>query len=431
MASDQSMEMDVQYVMTRKRKRPAYDSQGDGARDLLHSETSIDMREPSLGLIPPIVTLPPARDTTATKEAVTVDKFIRRIIAGVPGPRRKRKLRTVQLQDTSISESSMGGANIQPATRPTLAKVYACNGGRISKNPVENRKPMTLTQRLARAAILSHVETKEILHPPGISCSRRPLNFVPFQKFATPPSSPRKKLIKRSAFSRSESFAVTLRSNRRQRLKRQPACERPGYPPLTFIPSHEAKAAYASRAQSHSESSVVILRDDRRQKPKRQRTFERPGYPPLTFIPSHEAKTAYASRAQSHSESSAVMLRDDRRQKSKRQPTSERPGYPQLTFIPSHEAKAAYASRAQSHSESSAVMLRQKPKRQHTSERPGYPQLTFIPSHEAEAAYSRAQSHPESSAVMLPGDRPQRLKRRPTSERPGYPPLTFIPSREA
>ncbi|KAG2035240.1 hypothetical protein BDR03DRAFT_1001181 [Suillus americanus] len=379
--------MDIQYVMTRKRKRPAYDSQGDEAPDLLHSETSMDMREPSLGLIPPIVTLPSVRDTTATKaqllpskfnkfnphqEAVTVDNFIRQITARVPGPQRKRQLRTVQLQDTS---TSTGGANSQPATRPAPAKVCISNGERISNKPVGDRKPMTLAQRLARAVILSHVETKEILHPPGVSSSRRPLNFVPFPKFATPPSSPRKKLIKRSAFSRSESSAVTLRNNRRQMAKRQPALERPGYPSLPFVPSHEAKLADTSGVRSHSESSAVIPDSSRRKSLKKQPTSDRPGYPRLTFIPSHEAEIEYA----------AMFPWPNRRRSLKRRPTSERPGYPPLNFIPSHEAEAGYA----------AMFPRRSLKQRPTSERPGYPPLNFIPSHEAEAGY----------AAMFPADR--------------------------
>ncbi|KAG1822035.1 uncharacterized protein BJ212DRAFT_938266 [Suillus subaureus] len=224
------------------------------------------------------------------QEAVTVDDFIRQITARVPGPRRKRQLRTVQLQDTS---TSTGGENSQPATRPAPAKVCTSNEGR--NKPGEDRKSMTLAQRLARAAILSHVETKEILHPPGVSSSRRPLNFVPFPKFATPPSSPRKKIIKRSAFSRSESSAVMLRNNRPQRTKRQPALERPGYPPLPLVPSHEAKVADTSGARSHSEASTLILDNSRRKRLKKQPTSERPGYPRLTFIPSHEAEVAYAA----------------------------------------------------------------------------------------------------------------------------------------
>jgi hypothetical protein len=70
----------ISEKMTRKRKRPAYNSQGDEALDL-HFETSIDMREPSLGLIPPIVTLPPAgaadliRDTSATKVQLLPSEF--------------------------------------------------------------------------------------------------------------------------------------------------------------------------------------------------------------------------------------------------------------------------------------------------------------------------------------------------------------------
>lgn len=268
--------------MTRKRKRSVCNSPGDEALDFLHSGTSTGMPELSIDLKPPIVTLPPARDTTATKvqllpskfnsflihhqKAVTVDGFIRRMITGVPGPRRKRKLRTVRL-DAPISTD---GANNQPATRPANAKANIPTRGRISNKPVGDRKPMTLAQRLARAAILSHVETKEPLNPPGTSSSRRPLNFVPFSKFATPPSSPRKKIIKRSALSRSES----LRNHRRQRAKRQPAFERPGYPPLPMVPSHEAKAADASGARSHSESTAVTLDSSRHKRLKEDPTVE-------------------------------------------------------------------------------------------------------------------------------------------------------------
>jgi hypothetical protein len=198
-----------------------------------------------------------------------VDGFIRRMIAGVPGPRRKRKLRTVRL-DTPISTD---GANNQTATRPANTKANVPTGGRISNKPVGDGKPMSLAQRLARAAILSHVETKEPLNPPGPSSSRRPINFVPFQKFATPPSSP-KKIIKPSALSRSESTAVILCNYRRQRAKRQPAFERPGYPPLPMVPSHEAKAADASGAQSHSESAAVTLDSSRRKRLKEQSTDE-------------------------------------------------------------------------------------------------------------------------------------------------------------
>ncbi|KAG1826572.1 hypothetical protein EV424DRAFT_1391003 [Suillus variegatus] len=274
MASDQIMDTSVQYVMTRKRKRPAYDFQGDEPLDLLHSETSMDMREPSL---PPIVTLPPARDTAATK-AVTVDSFIRQVMTRGAGPQRKRQLRTVKLQDAPIST---GDANIQPAT----------------KKPVGDGKPTTLAQRMARAAILSHVETKESLHSPadGISSFRRPLNFVSFPKFATPPS-PRKKLTVRSAFPGSESSAVMLRNNRRQRAKAQPASERPGCHPLNLVPSHEAQVADAFGARSHSGTSADMLDSSRHKRPKRQQITNRPGCPPLKFVPAHEAEAANAAK---------------------------------------------------------------------------------------------------------------------------------------
>lgn len=272
--------------MTRKRKRSVCNSPGDEALDFLHSGTSTGMPELSIDLKPPIVTLPPARDTTATKvqllpskfnsflihhqKAVTVDGFIRRMITGVPGPRRKRKLRTVRL-DAPISTD---GANNQTATLPASTKANVPTGGHISNKPVGDGKPMSMAQRLARAAILCHVETKEPLNPPGTSSSRRPLNFVPFPKFATFPSSPGKKIIKRSAPPRSESTAVILRNYRHQRTKPQPALERPGCPPLPMVPSHEAKAADASGARSHPESTAVTLDSSRHKRLKEDPTVE-------------------------------------------------------------------------------------------------------------------------------------------------------------
>ncbi|KAG2149083.1 uncharacterized protein EDB93DRAFT_360085 [Suillus bovinus] len=350
--SNQITTMD--YVITRKRKRPAYDSQGDDleAPDLLHSKTSIDpdMR-PSFGLIPPIVTLPPARDDTATKEAVTVDGFIRQVITRVPGSQRKRQLRTVQLQDTSISTGA--DANIRPVTN----------------KPAGDRKPMTLAQRLARAAILSHMETKEILHPPaadGISSSRRPLNFVSFPKFATPPSSLGKKLIKESASSRSESSAI-IRNDRREREK-QPASERPGCPPLNLVSSLEANITDASGARSHSESSAVAPNNSRRKRLKPQQISDRHGYPPLKFVPAHEAEAANVAKFP---------------RAPKRQPITDRHGYPRLKFVTADEADAA-----------STAKLPRPPKPRPIPDRHGYPRLKFVTADEAEAASAAKLSRP-------------------------------------
>ncbi|KAG1729654.1 uncharacterized protein EDB91DRAFT_1349804, partial [Suillus paluster] len=240
MASGQTSEIDVEYVMTRKRKRPAYNSQGEGALDLLHSKSSINMCEPFPSLIPPIATLTPARNTTAAQNAVTVERFIRQVMTKVPEPPRKRKLLTVKLQDTSIS--SPDGAYIQQqATPPARNGGLTRNGLRFSKMPVRDRKPMTLTQRLTRAAILSHVETDNILQSDAISSSRPPLDFVPFRRFETPPSSPRKDRVKRSAYSRDN------RHRRRKRIPGQPDLERSGCLPLTFIPLREAEDAYAAK----------------------------------------------------------------------------------------------------------------------------------------------------------------------------------------
>ena len=117
---------------------------------------------------------------------------------------------------------------------------------------------MSLTQRLARAAILSHVETDEILHSPAVSSSRPPLNFVAFQKFATPPSS-RTRPVERSTSSRvrsseakshsepSAAIPCEKRCKSRYRISKQPGSERPSCLPLTFIPLREAEDAYAAK----------------------------------------------------------------------------------------------------------------------------------------------------------------------------------------
>ncbi|KAG1876031.1 hypothetical protein C8R48DRAFT_669249 [Suillus tomentosus] len=349
--------------MTRKRKRPAYDFHCDEALDLLHSETSMDMREPSL---PPIVTLTPARDSAATKldphqKAVTVDSFIRQVMTKGPGPQRKRQLRTVKLQDASIST---GDANIQPAT----------------KKLVGDGKPTTLAQRLARAAILSHVETKES-PADGISSSRRPLNFVSFPKFATPPS-PRKKLTVRSAFPGSKSSAVMLRNNRRQRAKAQPASERPGCHPLNLVLSHEAQAADASGAQSHSRTSAVVLDNSRHKRPKRQQITIRPGCPPLKFVPAHEAEAANAAK-----------LPPDRDVRNMAQQT---PSKTTAYFLPSWLSSFEICSRTRSRGRKCKIPIgtfdrwptRRPPKRRPIPDRHGRVPLKFVPAHEAEAAYA-------------------------------------------
>ncbi|KAG1895376.1 uncharacterized protein F5891DRAFT_1059124 [Suillus fuscotomentosus] len=266
-----------------------------------------------------------------------------------PGPQRKRQLRTVKLQDASIST---GDANIQSVT----------------KKPVGDGKPTTLAQRLARAAILSHVETKES-PADGISSSRRPLNFVSFPKFATPPS-PRKKHTARSAFPGSESSAVMLRNNRRQRAKVQPTLEHPGCHPLNLVPSHEAQAAGASGARSHSGTSADVLDSSRHKRPKRQQITNRPGCPPLKFVPAHEAEAA-----------NAKVPRPP-----KRRPIPDRHGRVPLKFVPAHEAEAAYA----------AMFPRRSLQPRPTSYRPGCPPLKFVPAHEAKAAHT-AKSELSSS----------------------------------
>ncbi|OJA17116.1 hypothetical protein AZE42_02588 [Rhizopogon vesiculosus] len=230
----------------RKRKRPTCSQNFlviEGALNLSPSGSSAVIRQTSL--VPPIVTLTPTRTTSVVQDSLTVDKFVRQLAAKASEPYRKRKL-----QNTHIS--SPGSIVMRPAV-PRAHKVYSRN--QFSKTPIREKKPMTLTQRLTRAAILSHVETDEILHSPAISSSRPPLNFVPFQKFTTPPSS-----RKRSAASRGESSsgvrshlqpsAARRRRNRYQKpnpIHRQPSSDRSGCLPLTFIPLREAEDAYAAK----------------------------------------------------------------------------------------------------------------------------------------------------------------------------------------
>jgi len=288
MSSGQSSEMDVEIIVSenhlcclgcwylestiyfilkmknvRKRKRSTC-SQGlpiEEALDLPFHGSSIVEREPSL--IPPIVTLTPARTTSAAQvkffiidlpifprrilyqDFVTVDQFIRQVTANVSGPRQKPKfLTTRKLQNIHTSSASS----------TTRMKVYPrrFNKGRASKTSTRDRKPITLSQRLSRAAILSHVETER--HSSAISPSLLPLNFVPLHKFATPPSR------KRSAPNRGKSssemrshlshleFSANPRFHKRYQSVnhhiRQPASHRSGCLPLSFIPFLEAEDAY-------------------------------------------------------------------------------------------------------------------------------------------------------------------------------------------
>ena len=251
----------------RKRKRPTYFSCIEGALDLPPSGSSVAMREPTL--IPTIITLTPARTAHVAQvelslmifetqklhqDSVTVDEFIRQVTA-VPEPRRKRKLLTKKLQSTHVSSPGSAPTVMQPAAPSTHTKLYSRNQGHKSPITGRDRKPMALKQRLARAAILSHVETNEILHSPAISSSRPPLNFVPFQKFATPPPSRKRAAPFRGGSSsklrsRLESSTGLRRPDRYQRLNpipRRPGSCRSSCPPLTFIPLHEAEDAYAAK----------------------------------------------------------------------------------------------------------------------------------------------------------------------------------------
>lgn len=244
----------------RRRKRPPC---SQAALDWPFSGSSVVIHEPSLIDIPPIVTLTPATTTPVAQvklfiedlpsfsqknlhqDSVTVDQFIRQVTAKVPGPYHERKFLIRELKN--VHTSSPGSAFIaRPAAR---TKLFSRNQGRVSKTPIRDRKPMTLTQRLTRAAILSHVKTDNILHSTAISPPLPPLDFVPFQKFATPPSSK-----KRSAPSRGESHPESSVAPRRRKryqklnpISRQPGSDRSRCLPLTFIPFLEAEDAYAAK----------------------------------------------------------------------------------------------------------------------------------------------------------------------------------------
>jgi hypothetical protein len=293
MSSGESCEMDFQFVVSknqfasmsdstnaqkmkslRKRKRPTCSQIGslqDEALDWPPSGCSAVI-EPSL--VPPIVTLTPTRTTPAAQvrllieglptffqqnpcqDSVTVDGFIRQVTAEVPGPDRKRNILTWNLRSTH-DILSLGSAFItmRPATGAARKKIYSRNERRVTKTPIKERKPMTLTQRLTRAAILSHVKTDDILHSPAVTSSRPPLDFVSFQKFATPPSSRRRTALPRGDSSSEvrSHFLSSAAPRRRNGYKgltpilQQPGFERSGCLPLAFIPLREAEDAYAAK----------------------------------------------------------------------------------------------------------------------------------------------------------------------------------------
>ncbi|KAH7925504.1 hypothetical protein BV22DRAFT_432238 [Leucogyrophana mollusca] len=233
-------------VFERKRKRPIYPAdmhvQGDG---LLCRPVSIVPNygnrptTDSLSLIPHIATLTPQPSSPAAsmnpspqnlghgdiqmhtptvtlEKALTVEAFIRRSLEKQPRRYGKRK-RVTALLDGAICFSGCDAYShdVQPADLSTR-----------KRRPRKFRKASGgLMSTLARAAILSHGDPHQTLQTADAGpLARRPLDFVPLNKFSTP-APPKAKLWQDSMLPKTPSTRPRFGSSPRSRPTKLGPCK--------------------------------------------------------------------------------------------------------------------------------------------------------------------------------------------------------------
>ncbi|KAF8442479.1 hypothetical protein L210DRAFT_3536761 [Boletus edulis BED1] len=236
-----------EFVFIRKRKRlRTLDARETEAVGTL--EQASDPRLHS-GLIPEITALPePATSSPASPKKlehtspkassdniVTVEKFLRRGVQTAP--------RTKQAGPGSVSlRKSRAYTHRRPAERGTTRDRKA------TKVPKRSRESSRIANALFRAAILTDVDPLDTLvDDAGISHSRRPLKFVPLNKFTSPVESGPTKPIEPSQLGRGESKDPVSHTRRHGHTSgpKQHHHAPHARVPLPLVPLQEAEAAYS------------------------------------------------------------------------------------------------------------------------------------------------------------------------------------------
>lgn len=199
------------------------------------------------GLIPEISVLPepatsspgalpdnpePPSPEPSSEKVVTVKRFLRRSAQTLP--------RTKQAVPDTVSQTKPRAyTHYRPAERRTTRVL------KVTKTPKRLRESR-IAKTLFRAAVLTDGDPLDTLvDGAGISLTRRPLKFVPFNKFATPPGPGQTDSAEPSNLGRGgDPVPHTRRRGNTSNLKQHHRTSHPRAP-LCLVPLREAEAAYS------------------------------------------------------------------------------------------------------------------------------------------------------------------------------------------
>lgn len=194
-----------------------------------------------------------------SQKFLTVEEFLRRSIEKSTGTQRKKKHLISSLSGWDARTSPRTYV-YKPAVEPRTQLVGAIV--KQPKQPKKQNKAVRMSETLFRAAVLAHGDPLDSLMHTSAGCSsRRPLEFVPFNKFTTYlpssvlPVQPAESLeadpIKIAGLDTLTSAASSLLG---PKLSRKPKANRHHNPsdtrrPLDFVPLREAEVAYSIKFQ--------------------------------------------------------------------------------------------------------------------------------------------------------------------------------------
>ncbi|KIK97768.1 hypothetical protein PAXRUDRAFT_824590 [Paxillus rubicundulus Ve08.2h10] len=192
------------------------------------------------------------------QNSLTVEEFLRRSIRKPTRTQKKKRL---------ISSLSGWDARASPPTHVYKRAVESQTQlvGAIVKQPKQPKrqnKAVRMSETLFRAAVLAHGDPLDSLtHTSAGSCARRPLEFVPFNKFTTSlpsfvlPSQPAESLeadpVKIAGLDTLTSAASSLLKLKTSRKPKTNAHRKfsDTRRPLDFVPLREAEVAYSIKFQ--------------------------------------------------------------------------------------------------------------------------------------------------------------------------------------
>ena len=232
--------------MRRKRKRlqtlEAQETEAvvslDKASDVGHHSGLI----PEISVLPELATSSPALPDSpeppsleaSSEHVVTVERFLRRSAQTVP--------RTKQAVPGTVSLTKPRAyTHHRPAKRRTTRV------RKVTKAPKRPREPSPrIAKALFRAAVLTDGDPLDTLvDGAGISLTRRPLKFVPFNKFATPLGPGQTDSAEPSNLGcGGDPVLHTRRHGNTSKLKQHHHTSHPRAP-LCLVPLQEAEAAYS------------------------------------------------------------------------------------------------------------------------------------------------------------------------------------------